>query len=99
MKKIRLVNGKECHYNEIKVTYNGVELETQSIEYEENNPEIQVLNLSSNEPHIWNDCPVCGEHWMCKVENKGNCPGCSLEYKMKKEKDGDVIVCYVINID
>jgi hypothetical protein len=41
-----------------------------------------MIDMSSDEWHITNECPVCGHAWMDKVKAAGACPSCNNEYTM-----------------
>jgi hypothetical protein len=59
-----------------------------------------VLDLSSNEPHIFNDCPLCGHEFHVKVAATGNCPNCGLAYTMEQVLGGtDISVGWVLTIE
>jgi uncharacterized protein (DUF983 family) len=42
------------------------------------------IDLSSEEPHIFNECPLCGHGFHVKVTPTGNCPKCGLAYTMEQ---------------
>lgn len=49
-----------------------------------------LYDMSSNEPHVTVDCPVCDKMWMKKVvdgEYISEC-GCKLKYAMRDTPDG-----------
>jgi len=64
-----------------------------------NNLGLEILDLSSTKPHVWNDCPLCDERWMCKVEKQGKCPNCNVPYKMKKSDNGEVNITFTIDLN
>ena len=52
------------------------------------------VDLSSNEPHITVDCPICGAQWMKKVEydKKLFSPcNCKVEYELTRVGMGNQV--------
>jgi len=41
------------------------------------------IDMSSELPHINNECPACQHIWMDKVKAAGKCPSCAAEYTME----------------
>ena len=50
------------------------------------------VNMSSTEPHVTVDCPICGKQFMKKVEFKKQLtiPCCMLQYEMTDTGNGNV---------
>ena len=60
---------------------------------------MRKIDLSSNDPHITIDCPICQNSEMCRVDNElrsVKC-GCNVKYRMELLKDSSVDITYIFN--
>lgn len=58
------------------------------------------IDLSSDQPHIFNDCPMCKHEFHVKVTATGNCPKCGAAYTMERiPGSGDISVGWQLTFD
>jgi len=57
------------------------------------------LDMSSNEPHVTNECPFCDHVWMDLVKPEGKCPCCHRAYTMEKLESGQISIGWSISIE
>jgi hypothetical protein len=53
-----------------------------------------ILDMSSDQPHVNNECPFCGHVWMDKVKPSGECLKCGHAYAMKEMPDGAISISW-----
>ena len=55
-----------------------------------------TLDMSSDHPHVNNECPFCNHVWMDKVKPSGECPKCKHAYTMEEMPDGAVSIRWTL---
>lgn len=86
----------KMEWDNVKIMLNGKEIDINNLPIEAG-----MFDMSSSEPHIMINCPICNKIWQKKVEEKEletPCE-CKLKYTLKETSTGQVDIKFSIPFD